>query len=112
MKKYFLMVKIILSAFALFYSTTAVAGWTSGQIKSIVITKNNILIFDSGIKNQPPNCQTVPNQWVVDLNTAGGKAIYALILSAQAQGKEVIVVGQNSCAVWPDRETVDHLWIN
>jgi hypothetical protein len=112
MEKNFLIAKIIFSTFALFFSMTAVAGWTSGQIKSILITKNNILMFDSGIKNQPPNCQTVANQWAVDLSTSSGKAIYALLLSAQVQDKEVVVVGQNSCAVWPDRETVDYLWIN
>lgn len=112
MKNNFLIKIPILSAFTLFFSMTAVAGWSSGQIKTILITKNNMLFFESGIKNQPPNCQTVPNQWAIDLSTASGKAIYALILSAQAQGKEIVVVGQNFCTVWPDRESIDYLWIN
>lgn len=43
-------------------------------------------------------------EWAFSLESKHGEAIYALVLSANAQGKNVKVVGAGDCNVWGDRE--------
>ncbi len=71
----------------------------------MIINASNFLFFTAGIKTGSPTCGN-NNQWAINLATAQGKTIYALLLSAQAQDKTVSVFGNNTCNNWGDREDV------
>ena len=55
--------------------------------------------------NNPPSCAIGTKQWAISLSNPIGKNIMVLILSAQAQGKQVYVHGYtDTCRDWGDRE--------
>jgi hypothetical protein len=51
----------------------------------------------------------VASQWTFDLKTAGGRAMWAVVLQAYALNKPINVEGTGNCLVWGDRESVDFL---
>lgn len=54
--------------------------------------------FDRYLSNTPAACgQTNPKSLSFDTNTAAGKAIFALLASAQATGKSVTAYGSGTC---------------
>jgi hypothetical protein len=54
--------------------------------------------------NATTNCTVTPTDWAFDSSTDNGKAMYAMLLSAAAQGKQVYVRGSGDCKDWSDRE--------
>lgn len=42
-------------------------------------------------------------------NAVGGKAMLALLIAAQAAGKQVSIIGKGNCDVWGDRESVSYV---
>lgn len=79
-------------------------GTANGEVNYIFVHSPNVLMFQVGATvSTPPACST-NNQWAVKLDTVVGKNLYALLLSAQAQGRNVQVYGTGLCDVWPDRE--------
>ena len=52
----------------------------------------------------PPPCAVIPSEWAYTLDTAAGKAMFNAILHAQAVGATLTIIGDGSCAAWPDRE--------
>ncbi|WP_235511556.1 hypothetical protein [Acidovorax sp. Root568] len=81
------------------------AGSSSGKVTTMIINSSNYLFFTVGTKSGSPTCGN-NDQWAINLATAQGKSIYALLLAAQAQDKTVNVVGNNTCNNWGDREDV------
>lgn len=57
--------------------------------------------LDGGHTSKPA-CSA--DSWALSLSTHSGRAMYALLLSAQSQGKQVWVHGTGACAAWGDRE--------
>ena len=55
--------------------------------------------FNNNLINTPPSCviSTYSNALSFDTSTAGGKGIYALVLSAKAMGKRIAAYGTGSC---------------
>ena len=53
-----------------------------------------------------PACSSLGDQWALSLANGSGKAMYAMLLSAQAQGLKIHVYGTGNCDVWPDRESI------
>ena len=84
---------------------TAHAGTSSGKVTTMLINSSNFLFFTAGVKAGSPVCGN-NNEWAINLATAQGKTIYALLHSAQAQDKTVVVVGNGTCNNWGDREDV------
>lgn len=106
MKKALIPLLLASSAFS------AVAGTSSGKVTTMIINSSNYLFFTAGTKSGTPNCGTSnANQWALNLNTAQGKSIYALLLSAQAQEKVVTIIGGSTCNNWGDREDVAYGYI-
>ena len=56
------------------------------------------------VKKHIENLRCSGHQWAFKINTDIGKAWYALLLSAAAQQKPVIIRGSNDCKDWPNRE--------
>jgi hypothetical protein len=86
--------------------STAQAGVSQGLVSAIVVHTPGILMFQVGtVINVAPSCATGTKQWAISLTDPIGKSMMALLLSAQAQGKQVYVHGySNTCRDWGDRE--------
>ena len=86
--------------------STAQAGSTQGLVSGIFVHAPGILMFQVGTTiNGAPSCATVTKQWAISLADPMGKSMMALLLSAQAQGKQVYVHGYtDTCRDWGDRE--------
>jgi len=86
--------------------TTAHAGNAQGLVSLFFVHEPNVLMFKVGtLVNNAPNCAVASRQWAISLSDPMGKTMMALLLSAQAQGKEVYVHGySNTCRDWGDRE--------
>lgn len=86
-------------------STPAQAGSANGKVKRLMAHVHNVVFFDlDGESTGRPACSTQSTQWALSLTTNTGKAMYALLLSAHAQGKAVGVQGTGACGAWGDRE--------
>lgn len=97
--------KITFVVCSIAFACSAHAGTSSGKVTTMIINASNFLFFTAGTKTGSPSCGN-NNQWAINLATAQGKTIYAMLLSAQAQDKTVTVYGNNTCNNWGDREDV------
>jgi hypothetical protein len=86
--------------------TMAQAGNAQGLVSGIFVHTPGVLMFQVGTTiNSAPSCASVMKQWAISLADPMGKSMMALLLSAQAQGKQVYVHGYtNTCRDWGDRE--------
>ena len=86
--------------------TTAQAGSNQGLVSGIFVHTPGILMFQVGtVINGVPSCASGTKQWAISLTDPMGKSLMALLMSAQAQGKQVFVHGYtNTCRDWGDRE--------
>ena len=98
-----LSVKLFLLSLIMF-AKLSWGGESSGLVTYIYVHTPNILMFQAGTQNAPAGCSKY-NQWAISLDDPMGKPLYALLLSAQAQGKPVYIKGySNTCQAWDDRE--------
>lgn len=103
---FIVLMSLSISVFAIGNSTGPVTVPLLGAI-------NGVFYFKAGTPASQPSCVTILGQpWVLNLKTDGGKAAYAMLLSAMAQGKTVTIYGNGTCDLWGDRETVDAVFIN
>ena len=82
---------------------------TAGVISSILPTYNGAVLFNhTGTRGAPPTCQGpgLANRWALDTTTAGGQSMLAVLLSAWASNKRIIIIGTGACTIWGDTETV------
>ena len=91
-------------------STPADAGAADwGNISAIYALSNGGVLFNSsGSRNGKPGCQGpgLEARWALDGSTVAGQAQVALLINAYNTRKRIIIVGQNSCSIWGDTETV------
>lgn len=91
-------------------SAPALAGGGTGKITAFTTLPNGAMAFTVPHGGNPA-CGAGTNDFVVDTNTQTGKNTFALLLSAATLGLPVMVFGTNACTVWPDRETVDYIYV-
>ena len=110
--------KVALVSFLVFAGSANASGSSSGQVTGILVVSapwaapspsSDVAVFSAGSHSGKPACSVIGDDWSISLTTPSGRAMYALILSAQAQGKSVNVAGSNTCSAWGDRETP--VWI-
>lgn len=92
----------------------AIAGDSSGQVASLTVLghPHNVVHFQigqPGNHNNKPACSTWGEEWALSLATEGGRAQYAMLLSAVMSGRSVNVAGTNACIAWGDRETPESI---
>jgi hypothetical protein len=90
---------------------TVVAGEQQGRITAIVVRDSDGLIYFNltGTPSGKPVCATY-GYWIIrNENSETGKRQYALLLAAAASGKEMRVVGANTCTRWHDGEDVNFI---
>jgi hypothetical protein len=96
---------IILGAFP------AIAGSSVGVVTRIYAHSGDVILFSAGSHQGKPACSTAADEWAFSLTTQSGKAMYALLLTAYAEGKQVAVVGTGTCSAWGDRESPVYIYI-
>jgi hypothetical protein len=87
---------------ALLLAPATFAGQGSGKIKQIIAHDGGIVMFTTENHANKPACSGVA--WAFSLNDESGRAMYQLLLLAQAQSKSINVHGYGDCADWGDRE--------
>jgi hypothetical protein len=105
--------KIILISFLILASGLSFAGHQVGTIQKLFVSggdyaapyQNPTHVSITGRYNAKPNC-AVSGYWAVNTDTAQGKAILSLLLTANATGKSVSFVGTGNCSLRPDMETL------
>lgn len=70
-------------------------GGTSG-VGQIQVWAPNWVYFRTEFHNNAPECATT-DKWLIDLDTSAGRAMLAVLLSAQASGISVTVWGTGDC---------------
>lgn len=76
------------------------AGMSEGPVRHLEIYYQALILKVGDPINHlnKPSCSTVGDDWVIDLTTDGGKAMYALLLTTYNSGEEVYVYGSGACA--------------
>lgn len=80
------------------------AGSISGTVTSIRIDQsgNGMVFFDKNVSGTPPGCviSAYQNAFAFNTNTAGGKAIYAMVIAAKASGATIVAYGLGTCGTF------------
>ena len=85
-------------------TSLAHAGTSSGLVTVLYVHSGDAVMFGAGPINNRLACSIAGDEWAFSLTTPTGRAMYALLLSAQAQGKAISVKGNGQCSAWQDRE--------
>jgi hypothetical protein len=104
---------ILLSGFLA--SSLAMAGGVgTGRITTLLTMPNNtnLIFFATEVHSGKPSCSTAGNEWAFDMTAPGSRQTFLLLLSAQAQGLPISVVGTGLCSLSGDRETPAGVWIS
>lgn len=89
------------------------AGTTTGTVEAIYVHNYNDLFlvrFNSSVPDYAA-CATT-NRYVVSTATQPGKNIMATILAAKAANQTVSIIGQNSCDLHGDAESVNWMYVH
>jgi hypothetical protein len=107
--KYFL----IVLASAIFVSNAAQAGGAALDVTVTGLTpieSGAFIAYISATITGGPSCATQTTRIAADPNTAGGRAVIAVLMMSYATGKTFDFTGNGTCNVWGDTETVQ--WLN
>lgn len=94
------------------FSASASAGSQVGTVSSVMVRASDGLTYFTiagPAKANNPACATSSYWMIKDENSEVGKKQYALLLTAQASGRELTVVGMDTCTRWADGEDVNWL---
>ena len=107
-----------LFAFILLFFVTALphalAGSQTGTVSYIIVRDRDGLVYfalEGGAANSKPTCATLGYWMIKDEDSTAGMMQYSMLLSAQASGQTVTVVGHNTCTRWGDGEDVNYIKI-
>jgi hypothetical protein len=106
MKNIFVIVTIL-------FCTNVFAGTQTGKVKEILVRDDGLHYFYlEGVASARPDCARNDYWMIRDENSAAGKAQLSILLTAQASGRSVYVVGKNSCTRWSDGEDASLITIS
>lgn len=88
------------------------AGDSNGKVTHLMVHEGDVVMFAVGPHANKPSCSTVGDHWALSLSSEKGKAMYAMLLAAAAQGHSVGIKGDSTCSAWRDRENPRYMWIN
>lgn len=98
------MKNIGLIIFLVFISQKAFSSSQSGIIVELRVSNINPTHFRlDGIWSGKPSCAIT--WWAIDSNTAGGKSLLSILLTAHSTGKTITVWGTDLCDLRSDMET-------
>jgi hypothetical protein len=71
-----------------------------------------VLVYTAGSRSNIPACGiSQPARFAVDSTTPSGRSQLAGLLTAFASGKQVVIVGNDTCSVYSDSETINYFYI-
>ena len=92
--------------------TTNSVGATATVYNITVTVYGTVYFWQSGAARQVPSCAAaMPTRWAFSASSPSGQAVLALLLSANATGRRVVVAGNNTCDVTGDTESVSYIYI-
>lgn len=98
------MKKLIIGGLMMFCSSVYATSIHNAKIIQIRVDKTGIgmIVFDQPLQGTNPACinPTYKNALAFDTNSAGGKSILSVALTAKAQNANVFAYGLNSCAIF------------
>lgn len=94
---------------ALWAAPSLASSATAGSVSALTAEQGRVFFTHSGTRTATPACHTQGARWVINGNTAAGQAQIAVLLSLQAQGKQITVMGTGACPDWGDTETVEYI---
>jgi hypothetical protein len=105
-----------LSALASMSSSPALAGSATGQVTMVLASHDvpggvglsYVQLSGGADYSGRPGCNT-QHRFAVNPAWPGGKEAIAVALLALHSGKTVGIVGQGSCSLWPDSETLGYI---
>lgn len=100
----------LLIVFLVFVSYTTYAGDTVGTISDLVVNDQDQVLIAVGEMSNLDECASL-SKYVLDLTTIHGKAMYSMILSAQAQKKPIKIAGSKQCNIRSNAESVRYVRI-
>lgn len=100
---------LLLVGICFFAPAPLLAGSSQGPVTLLQAHEGDVAMFSAGAHSGAPACSSAGEEWAFSLTSHYGRAMYALLISAQAQGKEVLVTGSNVCSAWGDRETAKRI---
>lgn len=100
---------LYVSIFYAFCTSVAFAGFGQGRVTQIIVRASDGLVyfFLNAPPTDRPSCATQPYWMIKDENSEVGKRQLALLMEAQATGREVQVQGFGTCTRWVDGEDVN-----
>lgn len=105
-------------ALSLMAPSQASAGEKQGRITSIHLSQTHgqklFVKVDGGFTQPEPACSIGVSSWdfVLDISTAAGKAIYTQLVAAQYSGTPVLVEGTGTCVLHGGYETLEYIIID
>ena len=105
---------VCLAALVGFAGTPAAASVAqAGTVYQVTTTDTGVVYFwQRGTRSPQPSCGAgFPARWAFSSTTPAGQSMLALLLSANASGKSVVVAGKGSCDVAGDTESVSYIYI-
>jgi hypothetical protein len=108
------MLKTLLAAIGVAACAVASPAFASnageGYITSIMPMRNGVVIFDhSAVRSgATPACHGAGNGWTLNASTVAGQAQLSTLLSAQARGKKIVIIGLGNCSDWGDTEAANY----
>ena len=92
-----------------FPGLASAGGAWAGLISNVHVFDTGVVIFSSsGTRYGVPACAASTNRFVIDASTAGGKAQLAGLLAAYHAGKAITVLGNGTCTIYFDSESVTY----
>lgn len=110
--KIYVMTSIVLVFVSVFANASSTDEY--GEITSPYFMENGAVIFyhsAARVGTIPACAQSQSGRWVIDGSTEGGKIQVSGMLSAYAMGKSIRVIGNASCGIWDNTETVSYFII-
>ncbi|ASA57815.1 hypothetical protein [Vibrio gazogenes] len=109
------MFRLFLLVLALLPISSMAGNGSKGKVTLIEFMGNGVILFrHTGAHTAIPTCvgNNFRNRWAIDAKTDAGKAQLSGLLTAYSAGKDVTVIGANSCSLWGDTETVKYFYIS
>lgn len=95
------------------FSVFSYAGTQTGKVTQILVNDAGVHYFYlEGAASGKPSCATLTYWMIKDENSTAGKSQFSILLTAQASGRPVYVVGKNTCTRWSDGEDVSFISIS
>lgn len=102
------MKRVIFSILVLFISLNVYAGSQTGKVISLRVSSKTVgnptHIMLDGVWNGKPAC-SVSGWWAIDTDTAAGKSLLSILLTAHTTGQQVTIWGHSRCDLRGDMET-------